>query len=117
MGTGQAFVKWLRPAGCALFLGMFILVTILLFTAKGAPVEGYVPTEGSEYYAQHLIELKAELEENLLPKLDIAGADIEVRGDILLITAEAGDLQTVRLAVIHYYDQDLFEFVERVINQ
>ena len=110
MGTGQAFVKGLRPAGCALFFGMFILVTALLFTAKGAPVEGYAPTESSEYYAEHLTELKAELEENLLPKLDIAGADIEVRGDILRITVNADDLQTLRLAVIHYYDVELFEF-------
>ena len=116
MGTGQAFVKWLRPAGCVLFLGMFILVTALLFTAKGSPVEGYTPTESSQYYAEHLDELRAELEENLLPKLDIAGADIEVRGDRLLITAEAGDLQTLRLAVIHYYDQKLFEFAEWGIN-
>ena len=33
MNAGESFVKWIRPAGAAVILGLFIIVTImLLFT-------------------------------------------------------------------------------------
>ena len=112
MGTGQAFVKWLRPAGCVLFLGLFIVVTIFLFTAKGVPVEGYEPPHDSEYYAGHLDELAEELNTNMLPKLeDGAAASFQVEGGQVVVTASDEDMFTVRNSIIHYYDEDLFQFV------
>ncbi|MGM9521127.1 MAG: hypothetical protein ACI3VB_01440 [Oscillospiraceae bacterium] len=111
MGTGQAFVKWLRPAGCVLFLGLFITVTVILFTAKGTPVEGYTAPQSSEYYSEHLDELAREINENLIPLLDIPWAKAERTGDVVTICAEGESLSTVRFAVIHYYDVELFEFL------
>lgn len=113
MGAGQDFVKKLKPLGCALVLGLFVLVTLILFTARGAAVEGYDAPYTSEYYAEHLDELKTELEENLIPKLDVAWAQLAVEGDKLAVTAEKEDIYKIRPAVIHYYDADLFVWVAR----
>ena len=111
MGTGQSFVKWLRPAGCVLFLGLFIAVTVILLTDRGAPVEGYSPPESSEYYAQHLDELAQELEENLLPLFEGIDANCRVEDGTVVVTVPEDELFTVLRGVIYYYDQDLFEFV------
>lgn len=112
MGTGEAFVKWLRPAGCVLFLGIMVLTIIVCFTAKGAPVEGYTAPNTSEYYAENLDELSAELEENLFPLL-YGKATCVVEGDQIVITASQEDMTLVRSGVIHYYDDDLFIFCEK----
>ena len=69
MTAGQQFVKWLKPVGCGIFLLVFVLFFIMCFTAK-APVEGYTVPHDSQYYAEHLDELKTELETNLFPRLD-----------------------------------------------
>ncbi len=114
MGTGQAFVKWLRPAGCAVFLIFGIAFTISLFTAKGTPVEGYSAPEDSSYYMEHPEELCLELRENLFPKLDI-DVTVQPGGDgshVVVLSASREDLRTARLALIYYYDEELFEFTE-----
>ena len=56
MTAGEQFVKWIKPAGCVLFLGIFAAFLVICFTAK-APVEGYTVPHDSQYYAQHLDEL------------------------------------------------------------
>ena len=111
MGTGQSFAKWLKPAGCLLFLGLFIAVTVILFTDRGTPVEGYSAPESSEYYAQHLDELAAELEENLLPRFEGIEAHCRVQDGAVVVTVPEDELFTVLSGVIYYYDQELFEFV------
>ena len=111
MGTGQAFVKWIKPAGCALFLGLFILVTVILFTAKGAPVKGYDPPQDSDYYSEHLPELAQELQENMFPLIEGAeGAGCRVEDGKVAVTAPEEAMTAVRSGVIHYYDAQLFVF-------
>jgi len=106
---GRDFVRWLRPAGAALFLILSILTVIVCFTAKGTPVKGYKAPQTSEYYAQHPDELAAELTENLFPKLGKKAAAAVSDGKVA-VTAPAEDLQAVKYAVIHYYDESLFSF-------
>ncbi len=114
MGTGQAFVKWLRPAGCAVFLIFGIAFSISLFTAKGTPVAGYSAPEDSSYYMEHLEELCQELRENLFPKLQVeVTAQLSEDGNrVMVLSSSREDLHTVRLALIYYYDEELFEFSE-----
>lgn len=113
METGKQFVKWLRPAGCAAVLILSVLATILLFTAKGTPVEGYAPAESGDYYAEHPEALLAEIEAELLPRLDGAeGVELALEDGVIRVTGPKGPLHTVRLALIHYFDKELFEFTE-----
>ncbi len=112
METGKQFVKWLRPAGCAAVLILTVLATVLLFTAKGAPVEGYEPAESAEYYAGHVDELLTEIENDLLPRLDAPGVELALSDGVIAVTGPKQALHTVRLAIIHYFDKDLFEFTE-----
>ena len=111
MGTGEAFVKWLKPAGCALFLVLAILMTVTLFTAKGAPVKGYEAPESSEYYAENLSELASELESNMFPLMD-APASCAVSDGKIVVTAPKEKMPLVRNGIVYYYDEKLFEFHE-----
>lgn len=113
METGKQFVQWLRPAGCAAVLILTVLATVLLFTAKGTPVKGYEPAESAEYYAQDPEALLAEIETQLLPKIDGAeGVELTLSDGVIRVAGPEGLLHTVRLALIHYFDEDLFEFTE-----
>ena len=110
MGTGEAFVKWLRPAGCVLFLGLFIIVTVFLFTSRGAMVEGYEPPQGSEYYREHPEELLSEVRDNLLTRLEGVECSCALSDGVVVITAPEEDIDVVRDSVTHYYDEELFRF-------
>ena len=112
MGTGEAFVKWLRPAGCVLFLGIMILTVVVCFTAKGAPVEGYSAPRNSEYYSENLDELETELTERLFPLMETE-ASCKVLNGKVVVMAPADDMTVVRSGVLYYYDDGLFEFVEK----
>ena len=106
MTAGEQFVKWIKPAGCVLFLGIFAAFLVICFTAK-APVEGYTVPHDSQYYAQHLDELKAELETNLFPRLE----DIEdcyISGDKLKIIISDAGFEKSSKAITHYYGENLF---------
>lgn len=106
MTAGEQFVKWIKPAGCVLFLGIFAAFLVICFTAK-APVEGYTVPHDSQYYAQHLDELKAELETNLFPKLEgIEGCYIS--GDKLKIIISDAGFEKSSTAITHYYGENLF---------
>ncbi|MBQ2603258.1 MAG: hypothetical protein II583_07615 [Oscillospiraceae bacterium] len=111
LSAGEGFVKFIRPAGAALFLILFVIVTVFLFTAKGTPVEGYEPPHDSSYYREHTEELAAEIEENMLPLIDAEGVTVSVSGGKVLIAGAEDGLRTVRQGVIHYYAEDLFEFL------
>lgn len=110
MGTGSEFVKKIRPMGCALFLAMFVMVTVLLFTARPEPE--YVPPESGEYYALHLDELKEQIEEHVLPELEATGVTLSAGDTRILVTAPAGELEDVREGILKYFDGELFEFSE-----
>ncbi len=106
MTAGEQFVKWIKPAGCVLFLGIFAAFLVICFTAK-APVEGYTVPHDSQYYAQHLDELKAELETNLFPKLEGIEDCYISGGKLKIIISDAG-FEKSNKAITHYYGENLF---------
>ena len=106
MTAGEQFVKWIKPAGCVLFLGIFAAFLVICFTAK-APVEGYTVPHDSQYYAQHLDELKAELETNLFPRLESI-EDCYISGDKLKIIISDAGFEKSNKAITHYYGENLF---------
>ena len=106
MTAGQQFVKWIKPAGCGIFLVVFVLFLVMCFTAK-APVEGYTIPHDSQYYAAHLDELKTELETNLFPKLD-GIEDCYISGDRLTIIIDSASFEESSGAITHYYGENLF---------
>ena len=106
MTAGEQFVKWIKPAGCVLFLGIFAAFLVICFTAK-APVDGYTVPHDSQYYAQHLDELKAELETNLFPKLE-GIEDCYISGDKLKIIISDAGFEKSSKAITHYYGVNLF---------
>lgn len=108
MDTGANFVKKIGYVGCAIFLGIFVLFLVFCFTAK-APVEGYKAPHDSQYFSEHLDELKAELESNMFPK--ISGVeDCCISGDKLSIVIAPEHYDESRKAITHYYSVDLFVF-------
>ena len=106
MTAGEQFVKWIKPAGCVLFLGIFAAFLVICFTAK-APVEGYTVPHDSQYYAQHLDELKAALETNLFPRLE-GIEDCYISGDKLKIIISDAGFEKSSKAITHYYGENLF---------
>ena len=110
MGTGEGFVKKIGYVGCAIFLGIFVLFLVTCFTTK-PPVEGYKAPNSSEYYAAHLDELKAELEDHLFPKLD-GVTDCTVSDGVLCITLAAESFEETAEAITHYYAKELFSFLK-----
>jgi hypothetical protein len=110
--AGQQFARWLKPGGCVLVLVISILMLVTCFTAGRNPIPGYAPPQTSEYYAAHLDELKAELEEHVFPELKGA-AGCSVDGARLKISIESDYYGVTRSAILRYYDADLFEFVEK----
>lgn len=109
MTAGQEFVKMLRPAGCIIFLIVFVAFLVLCFTAGGAPIEGYSVPHDSDYYAEHMDELKTELEANVFPQLEgIEGC--EKNGDTLTVTIDGASFDESSEAITHYYRADLFNF-------
>ncbi len=110
--AGQSFVKKIRPVGCVVFLAAFVLLLIYCLAPPGNAAEGYVPPHDSTYYAQNsetLLELKAELEDNLFPMLD-CDAGCAPGDGVLVITVSRSDYAAVRDAVLAYYDRSLFAF-------
>ena len=106
---GQQFVKWLRPVGCVLFLAVAVLVTVICFTAGQDPIPGYAAPHDTAYYAQHLDELQAELEDNVFPYLE-GIADCKAAGDTLEVTIAERVFAKTRSAILQYYDLSLFTF-------
>ena len=112
MGTGQEFAKKLGIFGCIGVLILSVLATVAMFTARGTAVEGYAPAGDAEYYKTRPEELLEEIEANLLPLLDAPGVELALRDGVIEVTGPAEPLQTVRLALIHYFDPKEFTFTE-----
>ena len=107
--AGQDFVKKIGPWGCVLFLCLAVLVTAVCFTAGADPLPGYEAPHDTAYYAQHLEDLAAELNENVLPLLDDP-AVASVLGDKVLITVRAQSFVPDRAVLLHYFDESLLSF-------
>lgn len=107
--AGQDFLKKIGPAGCVLFLALFVLVTAICLTAGNNPVPGYEAPHDAEYYASHPDELAAELNDHFLPRLDTP-AHAAVTGDTVTVTVEGDTFVVVRSAALHYFDEALLTF-------
>lgn len=107
MTAGEGFVKMIKPAGCVLFLGLFVFFLIFCFTAE-APLEGYVKPHNTEYYAEHLDELEQELEENMFPRLE-GIEDCFVSGDRLTVIISEDSFEESSEIITHYYGKNLFD--------
>ena len=102
----------MKPVGCAIFIIVMICFFIICFKPATHPVEGYEAPKDSEYYAGHIDELKAELEENLFPKLE-GIVDCTVEGGQLKITFEEESFGDSAGSIVYYYDKELFIFEKR----
>jgi len=108
--AGQAFIKRIGPAGCALFLALFALVTAICFTSGRAPIPGYAAPHDTAYYAAAPEELVRELEENVFPALSDYVLTAEAEGDGVVVTVEEGNFVAARAALLRYFDGSLFTF-------
>lgn len=107
--AGQTFVKNIRPAGCALFLILAVLVTAICLTAGRDPIPGYDTPQPMEYYAENPEALISELEENVFPALEY-NMSANLAGDAVIITIEDENFVIGRAAILRYFDESLFVF-------
>ena len=106
--AGQSFIRTIRPAGCALFLLLAVLVTAVCFTAGRDPIPGYTPPERASY-ENDLSQLVTVLETQVFPALDQYGLTAAVTGDTVTVTVQ-GNLAAARSAILHYFPEDLITF-------
>ncbi len=109
--AGQQFVKNIRPAGCALFLILAVLVTAVCLTSGRDPIPGYEPPQTMEYYAGDPEALAAELEENVFPALPDYDMAVGVEGGTVTVTIDSDHFVVGRAAILRYFDEDLILFV------
>lgn len=107
--AGQDFIHRIGPAGCVLFLALFVLTTVLCFTTAREPIAGYEAPHEGEYYVNHLDELAAELNENVLPQLEVP-SHAAVEDGVVVVTVEDTNYSPVRSAVLRYFDSQLLQF-------
>ena len=107
--AGQSFVRSIRPAGCALFLILAVLVTVICLTAGRDPIPGYTPPERASY-ENNLGQLAAVLEEQVFPALSQYDMTAEVTGDTVTVTVESGNFAAARSAILRYFPEDLITF-------
>lgn len=105
--AGQDFVKMLKPAGCIIFLLLFVLFLVFCFSAK-APLEGYVKPQTTEYYSTHLDELQQELETNMFPRLE-GIEDCYISGGRLTVVISSEAFEESSGIITHYYGKELFD--------
>ena len=109
--AGQEFVRWLKPGGCILVLLISVVVTVMCFISGGPPIKGYKPPHDTQYYSQHLDELRTELEDNVFPVIGGVN-ESHVKNGKLYVTIEGATFSVTRSAILYYYDESLFEFVD-----
>ena len=107
--AGQAFVKSIRPAGCALFLIVAVLVAAVCPTAGRDPIPGYRPPERASY-ENDPPALVSVLEEQVFPRLPDYDMTAAVTGDTVTVTVEQGNFAAARSAILRYFPQDLITF-------
>ena len=107
--AGQAFVKGIRPAGCALFLIVAVLVGAVCLTAGRDPIPGYIPPERASY-ENDLPTLVSVLTEQVFPALPEYDMTAAVTGDTVTVTVEQGNFAAARSAILRYFPEDLITF-------
>ncbi len=111
MSTGQEFVKKIGPVGSVLFLLVFAAFLVMCFMPPKA-ADGFSPAYDTAYYtesAEHMEELKTELEKDLLPQLKI-DATTQISGEKLVVTFSEADYKAGAEGVLKHYDESLFVF-------
>lgn len=109
MTAGQEFVKMLKPAGCVIFLLVLIGFFAMCFSPSKAPIKDYSVPHNSDYYSEHIDELKAELEENVFPSLQ-GIESCEVTNGVLHIAIDSASFDESSSAITYYYREALFDF-------
>ena len=109
--AGQSFVRSIRPLGCALFLIIGILGTVLCFTVGRDPIPGYQPPERASY-ENDLPRLAEILQTQVFPKLPDNELSAAVTGDTVTVTVASGNFAVARAAILRYFPEDLIEFAE-----
>lgn len=107
--AGQAFVKNIRPAGCALFLILAVLVAALCLTTGRDPIPGYTPPERASY-EKDLSQLVWVLEEQVFPALPEYEMTAAVTGDTVTVTIDDAHFVVGRAAILRYFPEDLITF-------
>ena len=111
--NGEWLMKTLKPAGCAFVLLLFVLMLAVCFTAGADPIKGYAPPQDTGYYAAHPDELAAELEENVLPRLDMGSkCMVSVSGNKVRVEIEHDSFVSTRSALLRYFDGELLELID-----
>lgn len=99
----------LKLGGCILVLVLTAAALIILLTSGTEPIKGYKPPMSSEYYGTHMDEFRAELEENVFPRLkNVESWSVKDGKMYIVLTGE--DYAVARAALLHYYSGDLFVF-------
>ncbi len=107
--TGQEFVKKIGPVGCVIFLLITVGFLIICFKPATHSVEGYEAPHDSDYYAQHIDELKTELEGNFIPLVEgVTGCALE--GSQVRLSIQEENFPDVVNGITYYYDKELFIF-------
>ena len=88
-----------------------VVVTVMCFISGGPPIKGYKPPHDTQYYSQHLDELQTELEDNVFPVIGGVN-ESHVKNGKLYVTIEGATFSVTRSAILYYYDESLFEFVD-----
>jgi hypothetical protein len=113
----QVDLKNLKPLGIVLILLTAVLMLVVCFTADLGVPERYEPEHNTAYYSQSpetMEELCREIEEHVLPEIEEA-KDCRYDGDIdkIVVTAENGEADKVRLLLKRSFDESLFEVREQ----
>lgn len=107
--AGQSFVRSIRPAGCALFLIVAVLVGAVCLTAGRDPIPGYTPPERASY-ENDLPQLVSVLTEQVFPALPEYEMTAAVTGETVTVTVEQGNFAAARSAILRYFPEDLIIF-------
>ena len=110
MTAGQEFVRWIRPAGCVLFLVLAVAVGAVCLTAGRDPISDYEPAHDTAWYAQNPEEFCEELEEEVFPHLSGVRDWRILEDGRVEVTVQEGQLAVTRAALLRYFDEALFVF-------
>lgn len=113
--AGQDFVRRIGPAGCVLFLALAVLVAAVCLTAGRNPIPGYEPPHDTAYWAAHPAELAAELNENVLPRLEHP-ARAEAADGKVVVTIDKEYFVTIRGAILRYFDESVIDFERGAVS-
>ncbi len=113
MTAGQQFVKAIKPLGSAIFLILLALFIVLAFTSgRGTVLDvgDYAPPAGLD--PRDPEALRAELAENLLPRLPGDGSCYVNQGK-LFVELDGAHFKDCRATILHYYPDKSIQFIRK----